>query len=187
MDMDEPTKAVVQVICNWITSRDWAEIWSSPATLRRRGRYKTWSKKSAQARAMVWIHGNETDFFEFTRMNKRLFLRLCTILREQGLTDGKTVSVEEKVLITLQVLSASDSQRRIKRLFSRPGGTVSAAVNEVLPAICSIRDMYIRRPEAGVQPWLMNRRDLLPAFEGAVGAIDGTHIPAIVTEESSFF
>ena len=97
--------------------------------------------------------------------------------------DEKDVAVEEKLMYTLLVLGHGWNTRNIQEFFIRSATSVCRYIWQVLEVLNRLAKKYIRMPKVGENPWIENRSDLMPYFAGAIGAVDGTHIPAILPEK----
>ena len=70
------------------------------------------------------------------------FFRQCTVLREHGhLRDTIYITVEEQVALFLHIGGHYAKNRAIKVNFIRSSAVVSMYFNDVLGAICKIRDL----------------------------------------------
>ena len=95
----------------------------------------------------------------------------------------------EKLLMFIQVL-VGQSNRQISERFQHSGSTVSVSVHEVSESILSCKQYLFQVPKEGdaVQDYIAANDRFRPYFENCIGALDGTHILAIVpTEEHGVF
>lgn len=168
-------------IVNWIPYGPWGQQGPSSHHANRR-KYKTVSRKVARKLIQKVMKEDIKDFIAFTRMTPRLFKLLCDELKNEGLCDGKSFVIEEKLLHLLQVLGGARPHRLIRRLMKRSLGSISVVVRECLRCVLKLADKYVKPAKPGVPSWLANRDDLMPEFKGALGAIDGTHIPVVVKD-----
>ena len=92
--------------------------------------------------------GHESDLAcrESTRMDRRCFTILCTMLRTRGgLEATQCVDFEEMVAIFLHIV-AQDSKNRVARQhFARSGETVSRHFNVVLNAILRLHEILLKQ------------------------------------------
>ncbi|XP_026434306.1 protein ALP1-like [Papaver somniferum] len=92
------------------------------------------------------------------RMEKHVFLSLCELLQEkQLLRHSKGVRVEEKVEIFMLAIGHNERNRILQERFQHSGPSTPDEIRE-------------------------NPR-FYPYFKNCIGAIDGTHIPAMVSED----
>lgn len=131
---------------------------------------------------------SESRFRDVGRMGKEAFVTLVEVLSQNGgLSASKTISSEEKTFIFLSLLTGH-SNRDIAERWQHSGSTISKAVHEVADAILAVKHQYIRQPHEGVPVpgKIINSPNYFPYFEGCIGALDGTHVHAVVPPELSF-
>ncbi|KAL6882103.1 hypothetical protein ACP4OV_011575 [Aristida adscensionis] len=122
--------------------------------------------------------GSEVTCYDELRLTKRNFHDLCTILRERcGLGDSLYVTVEEKVAMFLLVVGHGIKMRLLRGTYKRSLETISRHFGDMLTAILSLTEEFIKLPEPAVQPpndykWKW--------FPNALGALDGCHIKVCV-------
>ncbi len=119
-------------------------------------------------------------FEELFRMTRQEFDALVDWLSNSGLEGSKYLSLAHKVMVFLWILGHNESQRNAAHRFHIGQGTVSKLVHEVLPGFVALHQAFVRPQE---EDWLDPIIELDPkfnAFNGCIGAIDGTHIPAFV-------
>jgi hypothetical protein len=76
------------------------------------------------------LAGNIHTFRTVARMDKQTFSRLVALLRVADITDTPHISVEEKLLIHIQVCCGK-SNRDLGDMFQHSGQTISKIVREV--------------------------------------------------------
>ncbi len=87
------------------------------------------------------IESDKFDRFRsIARMEKGTFVKFVDYLSKNGLSDGKHISMEEKVMMTLQILGSGCSYATCMETFQHSGSTVSACFEEVISCICNCRD-----------------------------------------------
>ncbi|XP_044434278.1 protein ALP1-like [Triticum aestivum] len=126
-------------------------------------------------------YGTEANCISELRMRKFVFHKLCANLRHRGLlVDTFHVTLEEQVAMFIHVVGHNWKNRSIGFEFYQSGETVSRYFNAVLDALCLLaRDVIcIRTIETHSKITSSSR--FHPYFEGCIGALDGTHIPACV-------
>ena len=108
------------------------------------------------------------------------FNKLCNILCEEGgLVVTRNVTVREVVALFLHILAHDLKNRTIKNVFACSGETISRQFHYVLKAILKIGKKYIKQDHAV----LHEGDDRWKWFKGALGALDGTHVPVTVPIE----
>ena len=145
--------------------------------------HHTWLRESrlpGPERVAEIMRGHPRRFRELLRLTQPTFVQLVCELKEGGLQDEKDSSVEEKVMYTLMVLGHGWNTRNIQEFFIRSATSICRYVGQVVDAINRLSKKYITMPKVEENTWIESRSDLYPYFAGAVGAVDGTHIPAIL-------
>lgn len=127
------------------------------------------------------LRGNMHTFRSVARMDKETFTRLTNLLREAGLDDTPHISVEEKILIHIQVCCGL-SNRNIMNRFQHSGDTISKIVREVIAVMRSIDHIFMVPPteDTPLDARIANDPKFFPYFENCIGCWDGTHVPAVV-------
>jgi len=134
-----------------------------------------------------WVMDNLHDperCYSMFRMNLEMFHKLHEVLTQTyGLKSSRKSTSLEALGIFLWMLGDCQSVRQAKERFERSLGTISRIFNKVL--ICVDRlAADILKP---VDPTFSTMHDTLrsprfyPYFKDCIGAIDGTHIPLIVS------
>ena len=126
------------------------------------------------------LNGHPRRFREMLRLTQPVFKQLVSELREAGLHDEVDVSLEEKVMYLLLVLGQGWNTRNVQDYFIRLASSVCRYIGQVLDGINGLSKTYIRMPTVMDNQWIESRKDLHPYFAGAIGAVDGTHIQAIL-------
>ncbi|WOH11215.1 hypothetical protein DCAR_0830695 [Daucus carota subsp. sativus] len=120
------------------------------------------------------------NFRELHRMYPNVFLKLCNIIREgASLEDTRFVSVEEMVATFLLIVGHNDRYCNVRQRFNRSHFATSTNFNKVLKALNTIAPQLMVKP-GGVSPKISESTRFYPYFKDCVGAVDGTHIPAMV-------
>ncbi|XP_074361965.1 uncharacterized protein LOC141702160 [Apium graveolens] len=120
------------------------------------------------------------NFRELHRMYLNVFLKLCSIIREQTfLEDMRYISVKEMVATFLIIIGHNDHYCNVWMRFNRSHFATSINFNKVLKVLNTIAPQMMVKPE-GVSPKISGSTRFYPYFKDCVGAIDGTHIPAMV-------
>ncbi|KAL5576292.1 hypothetical protein UlMin_017991 [Ulmus minor] len=120
-------------------------------------------------------------------MRPLAFARLCDLLRGTGrLKDNKNSIVEEQVAKFLYILAHNVKNRTMVFFFRRSGETISRHFHEVLRAIISLEDQFLRQPNGVEIPQqILSSQRFYPYFKDCVGAIDGTHVRVKVSKEDA--
>ncbi|KAF0702591.1 hypothetical protein AaE_015832 [Aphanomyces astaci] len=108
------------------------------------------------------------------------FIALLAMLMNKGLlSPSRYVSAKEKLATFLYVVGHAASSRQAQERFQRSGWTVTQSMNEVLSAMVRLYPTVMRPPGSSI-PWeIHSNPKMFPFFKGCVGALDGTHVPAI--------
>ncbi|XP_047949413.1 uncharacterized protein LOC125195281 [Salvia hispanica] len=128
-----------------------------------------------------YMSARSRDYVANLRMDVNTFGKLCKILSQRGgLITGKSLPVDEQVAIFLGVLAHHNKNRVVKFRFKRSGATVSYYMQKVLCAVLSLHEELLQKPT----PVSANCTDhRWRWFEGCLGALDGTHIDVLVSNE----
>ncbi|XP_016196069.1 uncharacterized protein LOC107637139 [Arachis ipaensis] len=117
------------------------------------------------------LEGNNSRCCSMFRMEKDVFKRLCYDLKTNyGLCASRRISAAEMLAMFLFVLGGGNSNKSTKEWFQHSGETISRKFEEVLQVVCKMAIDIIQPKD----------RDFK---EDAIGAIDGTHVPMIVSTE----
>jgi hypothetical protein len=119
-------------------------------------------------------------FREVNRTNKECFLTLVDVLYAAGVKDSRFICKEEKCMIFLFLLTGRDN-RNISERWQHSGSTISLIIHEVAYAIMSIGKRYIKKPSTTPSPYVTNNDRFSPYFDNCIGALDGTHIMAVIS------
>ena len=123
-------------------------------------------------------NGSEVTCYDELRLTKRNFHDLCTMLRMKcGLKDSVYVTVEEKVAMFLLVVGHGIKMRVLHGTYKRSLETISRHFSNVLTAILSLTEEFIKLPDPSIEPpddykWKW--------FGNALGALDGCHVDVSV-------
>lgn len=101
---------------------------------------------------MAWLFRltKESDAHSISelRMDRRIFMILCEMLRDVGgLKATRNASIEEVVAQFLYVLAHHKKSRTIRLLFYRSGETVSRQFNLCLRAVLQLHDILLKKLE----------------------------------------
>ncbi|KAI8531644.1 hypothetical protein RHMOL_Rhmol11G0152300 [Rhododendron molle] len=81
------------------------------------------------------VHQSDTTCHNQLRVNRHTFMTLCHLLTENGLEPSRNVTVVEKVVIFLWILSHHTKNKRTILQFWRSGETISRHFHTVLIAV----------------------------------------------------
>jgi hypothetical protein len=120
-------------------------------------------------------------FRELARMDKPTFQALLTrLLATNKLKHSRNICAGQKLMMFLYSLTGKGN-RDIQERWQHSGETVSRIIHEVSESILFIQADYINlAPNPTVSASIQNNRKFYPYFRDCIGALDGTHIPAIV-------
>ncbi|XP_038687548.1 protein ANTAGONIST OF LIKE HETEROCHROMATIN PROTEIN 1-like [Tripterygium wilfordii] len=151
-------------------------------------RQKCWT---SQLSGHKWItdllRGNRIKSLSILRMEKCVFLDLCNELSTKyGLVASRNVGLREMVAMFIYIIAQGVSTRAVQDRFQHSGETIHRQFHKVLESIIRMsRDIIRPRdPEFSVTPRQITENDKFnPFFKDCIGAIDGTHIAAVVPPE----
>ena len=129
---------------------------------------------------------NNARFLAANRMDRSTFVKLVRLLSSDrgGLKVQKTICRNEKVMIYLQVLKGM-SIREICEMFQHSSSTISYIVHDVSNSFMRCESQLF--PRLTVNTLLSDKIALnpkfFPFFDNCDGALDGTHIPAVIKSE----
>ncbi|XP_060672798.1 protein ALP1-like [Ziziphus jujuba] len=123
---------------------------------------------------------NDVTCISQLRMDRRTFVILCRLLRQDGYMkrDG-TVTLEEQVCIFLHIIAYHTKNRTIISRFYRSGETISRYFNSVLNGVLRLHSILLRHPEPVSDNCSDDRWKM---FKNCLGALDGTYIKVKVPE-----
>ena len=124
---------------------------------------------------------NVNRFREVARMDKETFDLLKANLIDGGLRDSMYICSGQKLLILLHVLRGYTNRETAER-WQHSGATISEIVHEVSDCLDNIKDRIFKPALAGdpIPAKISNNANFTPYFDNCIGAIDGTHIPAVI-------
>ncbi|KAJ1691968.1 hypothetical protein LUZ63_016123 [Rhynchospora breviuscula] len=121
------------------------------------------------------------------RLNPSNFRILCDELKVRGLECKGDVILEECVGMFLQMVAQGTTMRGLAEDFQHSEETVWRYIHLVRAGLLRMKRDYIKMPapDAQVHPKLREGTQYY-AFKDALGAIDGTHIPAFPDTDEEF-
>ncbi|XP_054790807.1 uncharacterized protein LOC129296238 [Prosopis cineraria] len=136
----------------------------------------------------MWVNeilqGHPDRCYEMFRMEKHLFRRLCATLVDLGLKKSKKMGVEEMVGMFLNTVGHGVGNRMIQERFQHSGETVYRNFHKVLAACLNLSKANIKPLDPLFQRChskIQNDPRYWPFFKDAIRAIDGTHVPCVVS------
>jgi DDE superfamily endonuclease len=124
---------------------------------------------------------NVNRFRQVARMDKATFNLLKENLMDGGLADSMYICCGQKIMILLHVLRGY-TNREIAERWQHSGSTISDIVHEVAHCLDNIKQRIYKPARAGdpVPTQIANNGKFTPFFDNCIGALDGTHIPAVI-------
>ncbi|KAI7769546.1 hypothetical protein LZL87_014369 [Fusarium oxysporum] len=120
-------------------------------------------------------------FNDLFRMQKAEFFALSQWLRNNTeATDSRHQSLELKLMIFLWILAYGEPQRNTAYRFKVSQSTVSAVFSYLIDFMRYLHIKFVRQPEATYVSPRVELQGKFLQFNGAIGAVDGTHIPAFI-------
>ncbi|XP_049361528.1 uncharacterized protein LOC125826253 [Solanum verrucosum] len=130
------------------------------------------------------LNGSDVHCIGQIRMSKHVFYELCNALRRNNLLcSTKNMSIQEQVLIFLEIVGFNERFRKIGSHFYRSIESIHRCFHTVLQAVLKLYPILIKPSDGTIQPEIRNNYRYYPWFANCVGAIDGTHVLASVPIE----
>ncbi|XP_035844562.1 uncharacterized protein LOC118491160 [Helianthus annuus] len=128
------------------------------------------------------LHGTSTQCHEMMRLSRDAFILLCNHFKQKNwVQSSRSISLEEKLAMFLMVIGHNERFRMVKRRFQHSTETIHRCFHEVLKAMMNFAREVIVPTSSYVSANNSERhRRLKEIFPGAIGALDGTLIHAIV-------
>ncbi|KAH9099525.1 hypothetical protein Ae201684P_018538 [Aphanomyces euteiches] len=139
---------------------------------------------TSSVRGDAWVgellKGNTRRFRNQLRMQPETFLTLLSMLAEkESLQPSRYVSTKEKLATFLYVVGHGALNRQAQERFQRSGWTITQSIHEVLDSVLTLYPSVVVPPPNDI-PWeIHSNPKMYPFLKDCVGAIDGTHIPAV--------
>jgi hypothetical protein len=126
---------------------------------------------------------NKHRFRNVTRMDKPTFMLLVDLLTYQSnLRTSMFMSSGKKFLIFIHAL-VGFSNREIADRWQHSGSTISIVLHDVAESLLLVKHLFFKVPKADDPPQVAENAKYSPYFDNCIGALDGTHIGAIVPLE----
>ncbi|GAV86081.1 LOW QUALITY PROTEIN: DDE_4 domain-containing protein [Cephalotus follicularis] len=137
---------------------------------------------SRNAYTLGLLRGSDRQCIESMRMSGEAYVRLCMHFKHKlWLHDSRHVSIEEKRAMFLTIIGHNERYVVIKRRFQHSSQTMHKYFHEVLATMMTFaREMIV---PSTFDPNLNSpgaHKSLRWIFKGAVGALDGTLVHAII-------
>ncbi|XP_074378365.1 uncharacterized protein LOC141719894 isoform X2 [Apium graveolens] len=128
------------------------------------------------------LEGSNTQCQEMMRLCHVAYIQLCKHFKQRGwLEDSRYSTVEEKMAIFLHVISHNDRFIKVKRRFQHSTQTIHKYFHEVLDGMMEFaKEMIVPTPSNKNSNVSRKQRELLKIFPGAIGALDGTLVHAVI-------
>ncbi|CAO2830449.1 unnamed protein product [Amaranthus hypochondriacus] len=127
------------------------------------------------------------ESYRILRMEAHVFQNLAKLLKDNyGLKSTRSMQAEEALGIFVYLCAQFQSNRNMQNRFKHSGETISRKFNEVLEAMTRFSRDIVRSTDPNFTKVPSKIRDnykYWPHFKKCIGAIDGTHIPCVVSEE----
>jgi DDE superfamily endonuclease len=124
------------------------------------------------------------------RINKAIFRSLYQWLHDEGhLQSSQRTRLEQKVMVFLWMCAYNEPQRNTAMRFNITQAQVSNIFHEVLLPMKKLHTQFVKQQDASSLSLHVELSLKFCQFNGAIGAMDGTHIPAHipVTKQKRFY
>ncbi|KAI3451701.1 hypothetical protein Pfo_008366 [Paulownia fortunei] len=113
---------------------------------------------------------------------KHVFLQFAKELRQINLlNDNHEVSVEKQLTIFLMTIGHDERNRMLQERFQHAGETISRHFNTVLKALMNFSmSVIVALSFEQIPSYIHNNPKYWPHFKDCIGAINGTHVHAII-------
>ena len=125
---------------------------------------------------------NVNRFLQVSRMDKETFNLLKELLTNVGgLQDSMYICAGQKLMILIYVIRGHTNRETTER-WQHSGATISTIVHEVSNCLLAVRHLIYKPAREGdpIASQIANFARFSPYFDNCIGALDGTHIPAVV-------
>lgn len=144
------------------------------------------TRRPVNSRGYKYIHGvlNEDPehFRKLYMMYPQVFLKLSKIIREKTLLkDTRFICIEEMLATFLLVVGQNSRYSHVGETFNRSHFSTSQSFNKILKVLNEIAVDFMAKPGSSTPEKIRESTRFFPYFKDCIGAIDGTHIPAMVS------
>lgn len=155
-----------------------------PAFLASRKRARIPSRNSALTGASYYQEListlNPNRFLEVARMRKPTFLALLSKLNNNNLESTESICAGQRLMIFIY-LASGHSNRNAQERWQHSGDTISKIMHQVANQMLILQQEYVvMNEEPSIPSKIINSPKYYPYFQDCIGALDGTHIPAVV-------
>ncbi|KAM3193779.1 hypothetical protein ACQJBY_070420 [Aegilops geniculata] len=159
------------------------------------GKYCTsWIMKNEPRKSILtgfgWLQetiGTPGETFTMFRMKTRVFFELHDLLvKDYGLGYSPFVSSYESLAMFLWTLGGCESNRRTQNRFKHSPDTIHRKFHEVLHCVVRMSCHYLKPKDPNfhtVHQRILGDKRAYPHMKDCIGAIDGTHIRALIPED----
>ncbi|KAJ9543758.1 hypothetical protein OSB04_023465 [Centaurea solstitialis] len=128
------------------------------------------------------LRGSSTQCQELMRLSRDAYVLLCNHFKENNwLQSSNHISAEEKMAMFLTIIGHNERFRMVKRRFQHSTRTIHLCFHEVLNGMMEFAREVVRPTSFDGTLSMSERvRKLKEIFPGAIGALDGTLIHAVV-------
>ncbi|KAG5742802.1 hypothetical protein H9Q70_014478 [Fusarium xylarioides] len=135
----------------------------------------------SRAHASWLLSAPDVMFNDLFRMKKADFYRLSWWLKNNTeASDSRHQSLELKLMIFLWIIAYGEPQRNTAYRFKVSQSTVSATFSYLIDFMRYLHTKFVRMPDDGYVSPRIELNTKFCQFNGAIGAIDGTHVPAFI-------
>jgi hypothetical protein len=124
------------------------------------------------------------ETYRMLRMSAKVFFDLHDMLVERyGLKHSPFVSTYEALAMFLWTLGGCESNRKTQNRFKHSADTIHRKFHEVLHCVVLMSAHYIKPKDPNfrtIHDRIKNDRRAYPHLKDCIGAIDGTHIRAVI-------
>lgn len=128
---------------------------------------------------------NVNRFLQVARMDKDMFNLLKGLLIDVGgLQNSMYICAGQKLMILVHVLRGHTNRETAER-WQHSGATISAIAHEVSNCLTAVKHLIYKPATEGdpIASQIAYFAKFSPYFDNSIGALDGTHIPAVVEPE----
>jgi len=151
--------------------------------LQRRRMHRLQQRERLRGEVLTWQLRSKhpARIFNLTRLRPEIFEDLLLwLVSNTALRDSEHLSAAERLLIFLFICAQGASMRLAAEVFQHSLATISAAFHDSLNAVTHLYGDVVELSDGATPPEVYHNPKRFPFFDGAVGAIDGTHIPCSV-------
>lgn len=133
-----------------------------------------------EKRHQEMMNSTPQRIYQNLRMRKHVFLKLCTILKDEKLLkDSQYISVGQQIHLYIRVMGHQDSLWSLVEPFNHSLETVSRHVTQVMNALSTLHQRFVKLPRPDyIAPRIGKDPKYMPFFKDCIGALDGTHVMA---------